>query len=59
MCRFHPVSFGEGSATNPEEGKIKALEEFVEYVKKLSHSFKKGFMKNKLVIILYLYRIFR
>ena len=25
MCKFHPVTFGEGSATNPEEGKIKAL----------------------------------
>ena len=25
LCKFYPVSFGEGSATNPEEGKIKAL----------------------------------
>jgi hypothetical protein len=49
MCRFHPVSFGEGSATNPEQGKINAMEEFVSYVKKLSHSLQeKAFMKNKI-----------
>ena len=35
-CKFYPVSYGEGSATNPEEGKIKAMEEFVSYVKRLS-----------------------
>ena len=49
MCRFHPVSFGEGSATNPEQGKINAMEEFVSYVKKLSHSLQeKAYMKNKI-----------
>jgi hypothetical protein len=49
MCRFHPVSFGEGSATNPEQGKINAMEEFVSYVKNLSHSLQeKAFMKNKI-----------
>jgi len=31
MCRFYPVSFGEGSATNPEEAKIKAMNEFKNY----------------------------
>ena len=47
MCRFYPVSFGEGSATNPEEGKIKALKEFVAYVKNLSKYIgKKAFLKN-------------
>ena len=35
-CKFYPVSYGEGSATNPEEGKIKAMEEFIGYVKRLS-----------------------
>ena len=35
-CRFYPVSFGEGSATNPEEGKVRAMEEFISYVKRLS-----------------------
>ena len=49
MCRFHPVSFGDGSATNPEQGKIDAMEEFVSYVKNLSHSLQqKAFMKNKI-----------
>lgn len=49
MCRFHPVSFGEGSATNPEQGKIKAMEEFVSYVRNLSHSLQeRAFMKNKI-----------
>jgi hypothetical protein len=35
-CRFYPVSYGEGSATNPEEGKVRAMEEFINYVKKMS-----------------------
>ena len=49
MCRFHPVSFGEGSATNPEQGKIDAMEEFIRYVKRMSHQLqKKAFMKNKI-----------
>jgi len=49
MCRFYPVSFGEGSATNPEEGKIKALKEFVNYVKDISKKIqKKAFLKNKI-----------
>jgi len=49
MCRFYPVSFGEGSATNPEQGKIDAMEEFIRYVKLISHNLqKKAFMKNKI-----------
>ena len=49
MCRFYPVTFGEGSATNPEEGKIKALKEFVKYVKDISNRIqKKAFLKNKI-----------
>ena len=49
LCRFYPVSYGEGSATNPEEGKIKALKEFVQYVKAMSqHIQKKAFLKNKI-----------
>lgn len=48
LCRFYPVSFGEGSATNPEEGKIKALKEFVSYVKNTAnHIKKKAYLKNK------------
>lgn len=40
-CKFYPVSFGSGSATNPEEGKIKAMEEFISYVKRLSYRLQK------------------
>ena len=32
MCKYHPVTYGEGSAANPEEGKINALKEFISYV---------------------------
>lgn len=33
MCKYYPVTHGQGSASNPEEGKIKALREFINYVK--------------------------
>lgn len=33
MCKFYPVSYGTGAESNPEEGKIKALKEFISYVK--------------------------
>jgi len=36
MLKFHPVTYGEGSAANPEEGKIKALQGFVSYVKDMA-----------------------
>jgi hypothetical protein len=49
MCRFYPVSFGEGSATNPEQAKIDAMEEFVDYVKLTSKNLQsKAMMKNKI-----------
>jgi len=49
LCKFYPVTYGEGSATNPEEGKIKALKQFVNYVKSMSkHIQKKAFLKNKI-----------
>jgi hypothetical protein len=49
LCRFYPVSYGEGSATNPEEGKIKALKEFVQYIKEVSGQIKKkAYLKNKI-----------
>jgi hypothetical protein len=49
LCRFYPVTYGEGSATNPEQGKIKALNEFVKYVKEMSNYIqKKAFLKNKI-----------
>jgi hypothetical protein len=47
MCRFYPVTYGKGSAVSPEEGKIKALNEFVSYVKRISkHLQKKAYFKN-------------
>jgi hypothetical protein len=47
MCVFEPVTFGEGSATNPEEGKIKAMRKFISYCKELSQELgKKSYFKN-------------
>lgn len=40
LCKFHPVSFGAGSAANPEEEKIKALEGFIQHVNALSDELK-------------------
>ena len=49
LCKFYPVTHGKGSATNPEQGKINALNEFVQYVKGMSqHIQKKAFLKNKI-----------
>jgi len=48
LCKFYPVTYGEGSASSPEEGKINALKEFVSYVKEMSNNLhKKAFLKNK------------
>lgn len=47
LCRFYPVSYGEGSLINPEEGKVTALREFIEYIKKIATFIdKKLFFKN-------------
>jgi hypothetical protein len=47
LCRFYPVSYGAGSATSPEEGKIKAMKEFISYIKEMSNEIgKKAFLKN-------------
>ena len=49
MCKWHPVTFGEGSAANPEELKVSAMKQFVEYVKNLSQRLQeKAYMKNKI-----------
>ena len=49
MNKYHPVSFGEGSATNPEEAKVKAMREFMSYVQSMSRDLQeKAFMKNKI-----------
>ena len=37
MSRFHPVSYNDPEgAANPEEAKVRAMEKFVEYIKKIS-----------------------
>ena len=47
MLKFHPVTYGEGSASNPEEGKIKALREFIAYVKDMASKLnQQAFFKN-------------
>lgn len=49
MCKYHPVSFGEGSAANPEELKVSAMKQFMEYVKNLSYRLQeKAYFKNKI-----------
>ena len=47
LNKYHPVTYGEGSASNPEEGKIKALRGFITYVKEMSERLgKQAFLKN-------------
>ena len=49
MCKFYPVTFGQGSAANPEKLKVEAMTEFMTYVQKLSRQLQeKAFMKNKI-----------
>ena len=49
MCKFHPVSFGEGSAANPEELKVRAMKEFEKYVQNLSQQIQeKAYLKNRI-----------
>lgn len=47
LCKYYPVTYGEGSASNPEAGKIKALREFITYVREMANMLgKKAFLKN-------------
>jgi hypothetical protein len=47
LNKYHPVSFGEGSAASPEELKVKAMEDFVSYIKGVAGLLhKKAFIKN-------------
>ena len=50
LCKFHPVSFGdEQGATNPEEAKVRAMEDFVAYIKGMAGVLhKKAYIKNKI-----------
>jgi hypothetical protein len=50
LCRFEPVTFGEGSAANPEEGKINAMRKFISYCKELAQEIgKKSYFKNDII----------
>jgi hypothetical protein len=50
LCRFEPVTFGDGDASNPEEGKIKAMRNFIGYCKEMAQEIgKKAFFKNDIV----------
>ncbi len=48
LNKYHPVSFGdEGGATNPEEAKVKAMNDFVDYIKGMAAILnKKAWLKN-------------
>lgn len=48
LNKYHPVSFGdEEGAANPEEAKVRAMEDFVSYIKGIANLLnKKAFVKN-------------
>ena len=46
MCVFEPVSFNQGSAANPEQLKVIALNNFVEYVNRLAARIRKHAIKG-------------
>jgi len=48
MNKYHPVSFGnEGGATNPEEAKVRAMDDFVDYIKGMAAILnKRAWLKN-------------
>ena len=50
LNKYYPVSFGdEGGATNPEEAKVRAMDEFVDYIKEMAAILnKKAFLKKDL-----------
>jgi hypothetical protein len=45
-CKFHPVSFGGGSAASPEKLKVEALNDFIEYVNVQPKSIRKHATKG-------------
>jgi hypothetical protein len=46
LCRFYPVSYGEGSVTNPEVAKISAMNKFITYVKAQAEKLNLRLSKN-------------
>ena len=47
LNKYNPVSFGEGSAANPEELKVVAMEDFVRYVKSMAALLQKSAVLKK------------
>jgi len=49
-CQFSPVSYGEASASNPEQAKVEALEEFENKIKEINPEgkFELGFSDDDL-----------
>ena len=47
LNKYNPVSFGEGSAANPEELKVTAMEDFVRYVKSMAALLQKSAILKK------------
>jgi len=47
MCRFEPVTYGQGSAANPEELKIVAMRKFIIYCQEMAQEIgKRAIFKN-------------
>jgi hypothetical protein len=47
LNKFYPVTFGSGSASNPEEAKVEAMQEFINYIKTTAKKLdKKIYLKN-------------
>jgi len=48
LNKYYPVTFGKGSAANPEELKVDSMKEFASYVREMSEKLhKKALVKNK------------
>ena len=49
LNKYHPVTFGEGSAANPEELKVMAMDDFVSYIKGMAALLnKRAYLKKEL-----------
>jgi hypothetical protein len=50
MNKYHPVTFGDdGGAVNPEEAKVMAMQDFVEYIRGMAGILhKKAYIKNEI-----------
>jgi len=48
LNKYYPVTFGQGSAANPEELKVDAMKDFANYIREMSTNLhKKAMVKNK------------